>query len=255
MADPKADARALSFGSIAEDYDRFRPGPPLEAVEWVLDGRRETVVEVGAGTGGLTRQLVRRVERVVAIEPDLRMGRLLTARVGGVPVAVGRAEELPLADGIAEAVVGSSMWHWVEPQRGAFEVARVLRPGGVLGLMWSGPDRSEASLAQLIAGPGIDAQALAAQATERSRRHQVDLPDEAPFGPPERTTVRWIEAFTTERLIGLASTYSAFIALSGEERARVLDDLAEFVANHPLMAGRDEIELPMRCHCWRAVRL
>jgi SAM-dependent methyltransferase len=255
MADECADVRALSFGSIAEEYDRYRPGPPPDAVAWVLDGRRGLAVEVGAGTGALTRELVRRVDRVVAVEPDRRMGGVLAARLAGVPVVVGRAEELPLVEGTAEAVVGSSMWHWVEPGRGAREAARVLCPGGVLGLMWSGPDRSEGWLAELIAGPGMDGGALAAQAAERSRRHRVELPPDAPFAPPERTTVRWQETFTTEQLVGLAGTYSGFIALTAAERARVRAELADFVVNHPLMAGQEGIELPMRCHCWRAVRI
>lgn len=255
MADEHADVRALSFGSIAEEYDRYRPGPPPDAVAWVLDGRRGLAVEVGAGTGALTRELVRRVDRVVAVEPDRRMGSVLAARLAGVPVAVGRAEELPLVGGAAEAVVGSSMWHWVEPGRGAREAARVLRPGGVLGLLWSGPDRSEDWLAELIAGPGMDTGALATQAKERSRRHRVELPADAPFAPPERTTVRWRETFTAEQLVGLAGTYSGFIVLTEAERARVRAELADFVVNHPLLAGRQELELPMRCHCWRAVRI
>jgi SAM-dependent methyltransferase len=254
MVERHADARALSFGSIAEEYDRFRPGPPPEAVEWVLDGRRGLAVEVGAGTGALTRELVRRVDRLVAVEPDRRMGGVLAARLEGVPVVVGRAEELPLVEGTADAVVGSSMWHWVDPERGAREAARALRSGGVFGLMWSGPDRSEDWLAELIAGPGMDDEALAAQSAERSRRHEVHLPADAPFSQPERTTVRWRETFTTEQLVGLAGTYSGFIVLNEAEQARVRSNLADFVVNHPLMAGREEIELPMRCHCWRAVR-
>jgi SAM-dependent methyltransferase len=254
MAAEHADVRALSFGSIAEEYDRYRPGPPPQAVEWVLDGRRGLAAEVGAGTGALTRELVRRMDRVVAVEPDRRMGGVLAARVMGVPVVVGRAEELPLVEGIADAVVGSSMWHWVEPERGAREAARALRPGGVLGLMWSGPDRSEEWLAELIAGPGVDGTALAAQSAERAQRHQVHLPADAPFSQPERTTVRWRETFTTRQLVGLAGTYSGFIVLTAAERARVRADLADFVLNHPLLAGRQEVELPMRCHCWRAVR-
>ena len=145
------------------------------------------------------------------------------------------------------------MWHWVEPGRGAREAARVLRPGGVLGLLWSGPDRSEDWLAELIAGPGMDTGALATQAKERSRRHRVELPADAPFAPPERTTVRWRETFTAEQLVGLAGTYSGFIVLTEAERARVRAELADFVVNHPLLAGRQELELPMRCHCWRAV--
>ncbi len=106
--------------------------------------------------------------------------------------------------------------------------------------MWSGPDRSEDWLAELIAGPGMDTGALAAQAKERSRRHRVELPADAPFAPPERTTVRWQETFTAEQLVGLAGTYSGFIVLTEAERARVRAELADFVVNHPLMAGRQE---------------
>lgn len=245
---------ALSFGSIAEDYDRYRPGPPPEAVEWVLSGRRGLAVEIGAGTGGLTRHLLRRMGRVLAVEPDPRMGGVLAARVPGVPVMAGRAEELALPDGLADAVVGSSMWHWVDAERGAREAARVLRPGGVLGLLWSGPDRSQGWLAELFAGPGVDLATLAAQAAQRSRRTQVVLPPDAPFDAPETHMVRWQLTVNPEQLVGMAGTYSGFIVLPEPERTRLREDLADFVANHHLIAGRDEIDLPMRCHCWRAVR-
>ena len=103
----------------------------------------------------------------------------------------------------------------------------------MLGLLWSGPDRSEDWLAELIAGPGMDTGALATQAKERSRRHRVELPADAPFAPPERTTVRWRETFTAEQLVGLAGTYSGFIVLTEAERARVRAELADFVVNHP----------------------
>ena len=132
----------------------------------------------------------------------------------------------------------------------------MLRPGGVLGLMWSGPDRSEGWLAELMAGPGMDHDALAAQAG----RALPPLPGGPAPRPPCRTprqrrTVRWHQTVTAEHLVGLAGTYSGFIVLPEAERARLRDDLADFVVNHPRMAGRGEIELPMRCHCWRSARL
>jgi ubiquinone/menaquinone biosynthesis C-methylase UbiE len=156
MAPQDRSARALSFGAIAEDYDRFRPGPPRKIVDWVLPRQCEAAVDIGAGTGALTRELLRCVRHVIAVEPDPRMSAVLAARVPRASVVSGRAEELPLRDRSVDAVVGSSMWHWVDEARAAIEAARVLRPGGVLGLLWSGPDRSQGWLAELLAGPGRD---------------------------------------------------------------------------------------------------
>src|SRR5580658_9070770 len=119
--DPRA--RALSFGAIAERYDRFRPGPPAEALRWILSGERRTAVDIGAGTGALTRLLVGEVGHVIAVEPDPRMGSVLATRVAEAHVVAAKAEALPVRDGWAEAVVGSSMWHWVDEKRAAFEAA------------------------------------------------------------------------------------------------------------------------------------
>src|SRR5579863_3056278 len=80
-----------------------------------------------------------------------RMSEVLSERLPGVTVLSGRAEAIPLPDASVDAVVGSSMWHWVDEGRATAEVARVLRPGGVLGLLWNGPDRSQRWLAELLA--------------------------------------------------------------------------------------------------------
>lgn len=246
--------RALSFGSVAEDYDRFRPGPPPEAVSWVLPHQCEDVVEIGAGTGGLTRLLVRRVHHVTAVEPDSRMAGVLSARVPGVTVLSGRAEELPVPDGSVDAVVGSSMWHWVDEPVAAAEAARVLRPGGVLGLLWSGPDRSRKWVADLLAGSSGSPEAPTGEDGLRRRRHEVHLPPELPFSVPETHTVDWSRAVTAEELVGLAGTYSRFIVLHEGDKTRLLERLADTIGRHPELAGGAAIDLPMRCTCWRAVR-
>ncbi len=177
--------RARSFGSIAVDYDRSRPGPPEEAVEWALDGVGGLVVELGAGTGGLTTQLAARSEAVIAVEPDPRMHAVLAAHATRASVLTGRAEELPLSSGSADAVLGASMWHWVDPERGPAEVARVLRPGGVFGLVWTGADRSVGWVADLwaVVGSGLSDE------ERRRRRHEVVLAPGAPFAEPETQLV------------------------------------------------------------------
>jgi len=247
--------RALSFGAIAEDYDRFRPGPPLDAVEWLVSRPCETAVDIGAGTGALTRVLAPRVPRVVALEPDPRMSAVLAARVPRAYVVTGTAEELPLRDACVDAVVGSSMWHWVDEARAATEAARVLRPGGVLGLLWSGPDRSQGWLAEVFARGGRGLPRPARDEAVRRARHDVRLPADAPFASPEIRTLQWSLQVTREQLVGLAGTYSGFIVLPDAERIRLRDRLADVVREHPALAGRQQIELPMRCICWRAIRI
>jgi SAM-dependent methyltransferase len=249
----ESSARATSFGAIAEDYDRYRPGPPAAAADWILPRQCDAVLDIGAGTGALTRLLVDRARRVTAVEPDPRMAEVLAARVPTATVLNGRAEDLPLPDGGFDAIVGSSMWHWVQEDRAFAEAARVLRPGGVIGLLWSGPDRSEGWLAEILrSARGRD---LTREAAERRRRHAVHLPDDAPFGEPETHLVRWSIPVTPDDIVGLAGTYSGFIILSEDERARARDALEEVVRTHPAIAGREQLELPMGCRCWRAVRL
>ncbi len=248
--------RAMSFGAIAGDYDRFRPGPPPEALEWLLPGQRRAAVDIGAGTGALTRLLVGDVAHVVAVEPDRRMGAVLAARVRDASVVAARAEALPLRDRCVDAVVGSSMWHWVDEERAVFEAARVLRPGGVLGLLWNGPDRSQPWLADLLARlrPGDHGPSPSAGDDAIDRHRQVHLPPDAPFTGVETQTVDWSLSVTPEELVGLAGTYSRFIILPEVEKMRLRRDLAAVVRQHAALAGRREIDLPMRCLCWRAVR-
>lgn len=246
--------RALSFGAIAEDYDRFRPGPPLDAVEWLVSQPCRTAVDIGAGTGALTRVLVTRARCVVAVEPDPRMGAVLAARVPGADVVTGTAEELPLRDRSVDAVVGSSMWHWVDEARAATEAARALRPDGVLGLLWSGPDRSQGWLADVFTREGRGLPRPTRDEAMRRARHEVRLPADAPFAAPETRTLQWSLQVTREQLVGLAGTYSGFIVLPDAERIRLRDRLVDVVREHPALAGRQQIELPMRCICWRAIR-
>jgi len=119
-----------SFGAVAGEYDRLRPGPSNEALEWLLPRAATDVLELGAGTGILTRLLAERVPHVVAVEPDERMRAVLSERATGVEVLAGSAEQIPAGDESVDAVFAASAWHWVEEEKAVPEVARVLRPGG-----------------------------------------------------------------------------------------------------------------------------
>ena len=177
------------------------------------------------------------------------MRAVLAERVPSVDARDGRAEQLPLADASVDAVLGSSMWHWVDEAVAVPEIARVLRPGGVLGVLWSGPDRTQPWVAELLArGPRREHDA------ERRRRRELRLPADAPFAEAETHVIRWARVVTPDELIGLAATYSPVITLPEHERDALLERLAEQVRDDPIWNGHDALDLPMICLCRRAVR-
>src|SRR5262249_57841912 len=141
-------AQAMSFGSIAADYDRLRPSPPQDAVRWLLPSRCAVAVDLAAGTGLLTRALAGRVGKVVAVEPDGRMAAVLRERSPEVHVTAGRGEAIPLKDQSADAVLVSSAWHWMDPE--------VAGPGDARGLGGCGPVGGD--LARRASGDGGDRQ-------------------------------------------------------------------------------------------------
>ena len=128
---------AHSFGGVAEAYERGRPTYPAEAARWLLGDQPLTVLELGAGTGKLTRVLVGLGHDVHATDPDAEMLAVLEARLPGVRTAVASAEEIPLADWSVDAVVAAQAFHWFDLDRALPEIARVLRPEGMLCLLWN----------------------------------------------------------------------------------------------------------------------
>jgi SAM-dependent methyltransferase len=129
-----------AFEALVDDYDAGRPGYPAVLLDLLppLAGRR--VVELGAGTGLATRRLVAARAEVVATDLGPRMLGRLRANLPAVPVAVARAERLPLAPAVADAVCAAQAWHWVDVPAAAAEAARVLRPGGWLAVWWNEVD-------------------------------------------------------------------------------------------------------------------
>ncbi len=132
--------RASSFGSAADAYDTFRPGPPAELARSLGPVGGATAVDVAAGTGLVTRFLAGLGARVTAVEPDTRMGSVLRSRSTGVSVVAGSAEALPVTSSSVDLITVSSAWHWFDHERAAAEFARVLRPAGRLVVLWNSMD-------------------------------------------------------------------------------------------------------------------
>ena len=219
--------QASSFGAVAAAYERGRPPYPPEAVDWLLPAGASRVLDLGAGTGKLTRQLRDRGLDVIAVEPSEGMREQLARAVPGVPVHAGSAEEIPLPDHSVNAVLVAQAWHWVDRSRAVPEVARVLVPGGRLGLVWNIRDEREdwvAELGRILHDPGDH---------HRQDRGIIG----PPFGPVERCDVEWTHRLSRDELIDLAASRSYVITMPDRERAAVLAGVAH-LADRPSRRGR-----------------
>ena len=266
----------MSFGAVAGEYDRLRPGPPAEAIDWLLPARRDVVVDLAAGTGLLTRALAGKVGHVIAVEPDERMRSVLQARSGDVEVLAGRGEAIPLPDASADAVFVSSAWHWMDPDRAVPEITRVLRDGGRFGVIWTGRNphiewlHADEWFAEALAQRPATSQQPAGAApagAERvpadelpggeripdGERRQVRLPDRTMFTNIETQVFRFSRYMAVTDIVDMLGTYSGVITANAElrniGRARAAAALAE------QFPGAAELEMPMRSRCWRADRI
>jgi SAM-dependent methyltransferase len=250
--------RATSFGAIAADYDRLRSGPPDPAVDWLVPTPCRVAVDLGAGTGLLTRALRRVAAQVVAVEPDERMRAVLQARSPGVRVLAGRGEEIPLPDDSADGVFASSAWHWMDPQRAVPEIARVLRAGGRFGLIWTSRDRQVDWLRELdvLREPDRpDPKAVQADADRSSwsRRREVTLPVPGLFGNIDTASFTFTRPMRISELVDMMGTYSGIITASPQDAAARLARIQAALERRFPDAG--VIDVPMRSWCWRAGRL
>jgi SAM-dependent methyltransferase len=246
-----------SFGSVADDYNRLRSGPPPEALDFLLPEGAADVLEIGAGTGILTRLLVERIPHVTAIEPDDRMRALLAASAPDVEAVQGHAEEIPAPSSSYDVVIAQSAWHWVDEARAVPEVARVLRPRGRLSLAWTGTDRSVDWMRSLWAGGvELDPDQKVDVDRGRGRRHTVNVEagGPSPFEEPETRLFRWTRPMSKSDLVALAATYSRVIVMDDSARREHLDSMMRYLNEHEAFSGSDVIDVPMRSYCWRATK-
>jgi SAM-dependent methyltransferase len=225
--------RSLSFGEEAAAYERGRPSYPPEAIDWLLPNGARDVLDLGAGTGKLTIRLVERGLTVVAVDPIPEMLEVLSGSLPDTPALLGTAEEIPLPDNSVDSVVVAQAWHWFDPERAVAEVARVLRPGGRLGLVWNTRDERLGWVKDLgrIVGHEDD-----------PFNQKVTLP--APFTDVERHQVEWTSYLTPQALIDLVASRSYCITSPTEVRTRTLAQVRELLATHPALVNTTGLALP-----------
>lgn len=227
------DQRALSFGPAAANYDRARPTYPADVVAWALGPEvgpgHGTVVDIGAGTGLLTRVLVPLAGQVVPVEPDRLMRTRLAAVTPEVTPLGGSAEAVPLDDASADAVVSGQAYHWFDRERAHAEAARVLRPGGHLAALWNLRDEDVPWVAELT---GL-IEANDGSADTRGRRHWHDADFGPEFGPVERFEGGHRVPMDAERLVGLVTSRSYYLVASQRRRAELEARVRELAAGLP----------------------
>ncbi|MDN5767763.1 MAG: class I SAM-dependent methyltransferase [Humibacillus sp.] len=237
--------RALSFGSLAQEYDRWRPSYPPEAIDWLVPSGAREVADLGAGTGKLTGDLLARGLVVHAVEPDPGMLAVLRA---GHPLArthLARADALPLEAASVAAVLVAQAWHWMSPYETTVEVRRVLRPGGWLGLVWN------------VVDPRADWEFNVHGLTPETWRQEEAAHTVAglPFPAHEVETAEfaWTWVGTSEAWLANIATQSSISTMPTAEREKLLAEKRAILANHLEAAGQPEAQVHHRAVCvrWR----
>jgi SAM-dependent methyltransferase len=236
------NVQAASFGVAAVSYERSRPGYPAMALDWLLPPGARRVLDLGAGTGQLTRLLVARGLEVTAVEPSSKMREQLAHSTVDATVLAGSAENIPVPGASMDTVLVAQAWHWVDHQRGIPEVARVLIPGGRIGLLWNVRDERVPWVAR-----------LGAIMYQYTRQEGNTTPTVfAPFENIEHYEVSWTYRLSPAQLVELVASRSYVITLPDHQRQDLLADVAEFLAAEPALAGKPYVDLPYVTQCTRA---
>jgi SAM-dependent methyltransferase len=233
---------AAGFGRAAESYEAARPSYPSDAVAWLAESLHlrpsRTVVELGAGTGKLTRLLTPTGARVVAVEPVEEMRRLL-ARVAGAEAVEGTAEAIPLPDASADAAAVAQAFHWFRPDA-LPEIHRVLRPASPLAVVWNRFDSTDpltAAFADVIdrhrGHRPFDKRPLSRDALESSRR----------FAALERRTFANAQELDPDGLVQRAASESSIATLPDERRRAALDEVRRLAPTAVVLRYVTEAEL------------
>lgn len=270
---------ATAFAGQAGLYARLRPGYPAAALELAVPAGASRVLDLGAGTGKLTGPILAGGIQVVAVEPLQAMLAELRRRFPAALAVSGTAEHIPLADGTVDAVLVGQAFHWFDPAKALPEMARVLRPGGALSLLWNHDDDTDPLVREVQsalddAGRPAGGSTGRAAATGRTGT-PVDPADASkdraaqagsagtvlesrvpPFegnsllADPELTEITWTREQSIDDYLGLQQTYSYVIRASDQVRAHLDAEVRAILRRH--QGGSQVIRIPVICQVWRS---
>jgi MOSC domain-containing protein YiiM/SAM-dependent methyltransferase len=245
------ESAAMGFSAGADAYERGRPDYAPEAVVALVRelaiGPGTRVLDLAAGTGKLTRQLVDTGAELVAIEPIAEMRAKLVAAVPGVEAMDGTAERIPLPNHSVDAVVVGQAFHWFDGVRAISEIRRVLRPGGALGLIWQSREPNRPWLQRL--------EEIIDRASEGNPRFRTEAWREAfdrvaLFDDLEHATFDHVQHGDHATIVDRVASISYVAALPDERRAPILDAVRELLATDPDTASSAVVELPYLAHVY-----
>ncbi len=233
--DPRA---ATGFASNAGGYEQGRPQYPPAAIEELAREfgltQESTVLDLAAGTGKLTRQLVPLAGRVIAVEPSPAMRAELGAQVTEAEVLDGTAEAIPLEDATVDAVLVAQAFHWFRAPEALAEIARVLRPGGGLALIWNQARWT---------GPWVERFKALVEPSQRAAgifpsgdEHWKEvLARDGRFGPRHDAHYTHVHSTRLEDFLALVASWSWIANLPDGERADILAQARELVDDQAVL--------------------
>lgn len=225
------------FASDADRYESGRPGYPVAAVRFIRDAldlhSTDVVIDVGAGTGKLTRELISAPATVIALDPVAEMLALIPGRAPRAHLVLGSAETIPVADAAVSAVTAAQAFHWFDPDRAWDEFARVLRPNGVVVLVWNARVRDKAWVDDIWTL--LDR--VEKNAPWRDHDHPEMNESHAGFSDLERTCFDNAVEMNDETVLGRVLSVSHVAVLSEMQRATIADEVRAIIssAERPLV--------------------
>jgi ubiquinone/menaquinone biosynthesis C-methylase UbiE len=235
---------AHSFGGVVDAYDRARPTYPREAAQWLVGQEAATVLELGAGTGKLTEQLLALGHGVVATDPDTAMLERLKRNLPEASTLLAHAEDLPVGDHGFDAVVAAQAFHWFDLDLALPEIARALKRGGRVGLIWNQRDETIPWVRRL--GELIGTQ-------EQLDEPAAALAESGLFGEVEETSFKHWQQIDRTSIQQLVLSRSNVAVLDEEARAAKMAEVVAFYDGFG--RGMDGMPLPYVARCFRATVL
>ncbi len=218
------------FETGSDVYERARPGYSTEVVEYLIAalglGTGSTVLDLAAGTGKMTRRLLQVTRRCLAVEPSSSMLAVLSEAVAEATAVAGTAEAIPVASGTMDAVVVAQAFHWFDTQEAVAEMARTLRPGGGLALVWNERDERDPLVAELVRVSKWDV--CLPYPVGKDFSGTIDAT--SLFGRVDRRQFPFVQLLDRATFVDQVASRSYVQVLEEPERGRLLGQVADLAA-------------------------